>query len=106
MYLRPGWLQWAVSGRLRLFFFLSPPHLPKNITALGLIAVSRSITVAATELPIPKLIMVIPLAVTLCIGLSRPIIGALSFHCENNWMYFEKLVRIIYSPNCINGRPV
>ena len=39
--------------------FFKPPHFPKNNTALGINAVSRSITVAAFGLPIPKFIIVI-----------------------------------------------
>ena len=65
----------AAIGRIRspsLFFFLSPPHLPRKRTALGLIAVSRSITVAALALPIPKFRIVIPFAVALGMGRSAP----------------------------------
>ncbi|MNF06211.1 hypothetical protein D3C80_2061170 [compost metagenome] len=55
---------------------LRPPHLPRNSTALGMIALSRSIIVAAFGLPMPKLIMVMPSAVALGIGRSRPITSA------------------------------
>src|ERR1700733_6597177 len=44
------------------FFFFKPPHLPRNKAALGSIAESKSIIVAAFGLPIPKLIIVIPSA--------------------------------------------
>ena len=58
------------------FFFFSPPHLPRNSTAFGVIADSKSIIVAAFGLPMPKLIMVMPSAVALGIGRSRPTTGA------------------------------
>ena len=72
----------AAMGRIRspiLFLFFKPPHLPRNKAAFGSIALSRSITVAAVGLPIPKLIMVISSAVAHCIGLPSPITGTL-FH--------------------------
>ena len=50
--------------------------------ALGCVALSKSITVAAVGLPIPKFIMVILFAVAHCIGLSIPIIFT-AFHSEN-----------------------
>ena len=58
------------------FFFFKPPHLPRNSTALGMMADSRSIIVAALGLPMPKLIMVMPSIVALAMGRSRPTIGA------------------------------
>lgn len=64
------------------FLRFSPPHLPRNSTALGMIADSRSIIVAALGLPMPKLIMVMPSAVALAIGRSRPTMGA-PVSCEN-----------------------
>ena len=60
-------------GRIRSpnwLFSFKPPHLPRKSTALGLIAESRSMTVAALAEPIPKLMMVMPSAVALGIGLS------------------------------------
>ena len=48
------------------------PHLPKNKTPLGAMAVSKSITEAALALPIPKLIMVMLSAVAVGIGLPFP----------------------------------
>ena len=39
--------------------FLNPPHLPKSSTAAGLIAESKSITVAAIALPMPKFMIVL-----------------------------------------------
>ena len=53
--------------------FFSPPHLPRNSTALGSIAESRSITVAAIALPMPKFRIVRSSAVADCIGCERPI---------------------------------
>ncbi len=50
--------------------------MPRNSTALGMIAESRSIIVAAFGLPMPKLIMVMPSTVALAIGRSRPTMGA------------------------------
>jgi hypothetical protein len=55
---------------------LSPPHLPRNNTAFGMIAESRSIMVAALGLPIPKLIIVMPSAMALGIGRSWPTTSA------------------------------
>ena len=53
-----------------------PPHLPKNSTPLGLIAVSRSIIKAAFGDPIPKFTMLSPsLFVALCIGPPSPLIS-------------------------------
>ena len=50
-----------------------PPHLPRKRTALGLTAVSRSITVAALGEPMPKLTIVRPSEfVAACIGRSAP----------------------------------
>ncbi len=66
----------------------------------------RRIIVAAIGLPIPKLINVMPLAETLCIGLSSPMIGALSFHSENRLRYLEKLVNRMNLLNSVKGRPV
>ena len=54
------------------FLRFSPPQLPRNSAALGVIAESRSIIVAALGLPMPKLIMVMPSKVTLGIGRSAP----------------------------------
>ena len=51
----------AAMGRMKSpisFFFFRPPHLPRNSTALGDTADSRSITVAALGLPMPKLIII------------------------------------------------
>jgi hypothetical protein len=65
----------AAIGRINsptAIFFFKPPVFPKNNTALGFIAVNKSITVAAIGLPIPKFIMVIPFAVQDCIALSSP----------------------------------
>ena len=63
----------AAIGRMksptRVFF--SPPHLPRNSTALGSTAESRSMTVAAIALPIPKFRMVMLSAVAVCIGRSH-----------------------------------
>ena len=58
------------------FLRLRPPHLPRNNTAFGGSALSRSITVAAFALPMPKLIMVMPSMVALGMGRSRPTTGA------------------------------
>ena len=69
----------AAIGRIRSpswFFFVSPPHLPRNGTAFGGSALSRSIMVAALAEPMPKLIMVMPSWVALGIGLSRPTTSA------------------------------
>ena len=62
-----GNIQPPTPGPLR-----KPPHLPKNITAFGLTALIKSITVAAFALPIPKLIIVIPSLVAACIALPTP----------------------------------
>ena len=48
----------------------SPPHFPRNRHAFGWMAESRSMTVAAFALPIPKLMMEIPLAVAFGMGFS------------------------------------
>jgi hypothetical protein len=64
----------AAMGRIRSpiwFFFFTPPHFPRKSTAVGLAAVSRSITVAAFGLPIPKLIIEMPSAVAVGMGRSR-----------------------------------
>ncbi|MNT88251.1 hypothetical protein D3C72_2287850 [compost metagenome] len=66
-------------GRIRSpswFLRLRPPHLPRNSTALGMIAESRSITMAALGLPMPKLISVMSSLVTLAMGRSMPCTGA------------------------------
>ena len=47
-----------------------------------MMADSRSIIVAALGLPMPKLIMVMPSAVALAMGRSRPTMGA-PVSCEN-----------------------
>ncbi len=68
----------AAIGRIMspiLFFFLRPPHLPRKRTARGEMALSRSITVAALALPMPKLMIVMSSAVALGIGRSRPATG-------------------------------
>jgi len=56
----------AAIGRMKSptwFFLFNPPHFPRKRTAFGLTALSRSMMVAAFELPMPKSIMVIPFAV-------------------------------------------
>ena len=66
-------------GRIRSpswFLRLSPPHLPRNSTALGITADSRSMMMAAFGLPMPKLIRVMSSLVTLAIGRSAPWMGA------------------------------
>jgi len=62
---------------------LSPPHLPRKSTAFGLIALNRSMTVAAVALPMPKLIIVMSSAVALGIGLSLPTTGT-RCHCAKS----------------------
>ena len=59
--------------------FFRPPHLPRNSTALGSTAPSRSITVAAMALPMPKLMMVMSSAVADSMGWSRPTTGTPNF---------------------------
>lgn len=66
---------------------LIPPHLPRNSTAAGLIALSRSMTVAAVALPMPKLMMVMSWAVALGIGLSLPCTGT-RFQCAKSFTYW------------------
>ena len=65
----------AAIGRIRsptLFFFFTPPHLPRNRTAFGWMALNKSMMVAALALPMLKLIMVISPSVAQGIDLSRP----------------------------------
>ncbi len=57
--------------------FLKPPHFPRKRTAFGATADSRSMTVAAMALPMPKLRMVTSPAVADCMGRSRPRTGTL-----------------------------
>jgi hypothetical protein len=98
----------AAMGRIRSpnsFFFFKPPHFPRNKTAFAWIALSKSIIVAALALPIPKLIMVIPLAVALGIGASNPFTSTL-FSSANILTYLLKFVSKIYLPNLSNGVPV
>ena len=68
------------SGRYeeQTVFFFKPPHFPKNNTAFGVMANSKSITVAAIALPIPKFIMLILPDVAFGIALSLPIIFVFS----------------------------
>ena len=71
----------AAIGRIKSpsWFFLSiPPHFPKNKHALGRIAPSKSMMIAALGLPIPKLIIVIPSAEAEIIFASLPKIGTLN----------------------------
>ncbi len=56
--------------------------MPRNSTALGITADSRSIMVAALGLPMPKLIMLMPSMVALAMGRSSPTTGA-PVSCEN-----------------------
>ena len=53
-------------------FSLRQPHFPRNRQAFGWAALSRSMIVAAFALPMPKLMIVMPSAVALGIGLSVP----------------------------------
>ncbi|MDT4863227.1 hypothetical protein FQZ97_979230 [compost metagenome] len=62
--------------------FFRPPHFPRNSTALGSMAVSRSMTVAAIGLPIPKLTIVIFPAEAVCMALFFPLTSTLYF-CAN-----------------------
>jgi hypothetical protein len=55
---------------------LSPPHLPSNRTAFGIRADSKSMTVAALALPMPKLISEMPSAVAFGMGRPRPMTSA------------------------------
>src|SRR5258705_8520049 len=94
----------AAIGRIKsptLFLRFNPPHLPRNNTAFGAMALNRSITVAAFGLPMPKLIRVIPSAVTLGIGRSTPFtkpLCALADHSKE----FLKFVRRKYFPKSAN----
>jgi hypothetical protein len=67
----------AAMGRRKspTVVFFSPPHLPRNSTAFGSTAASRSMTVAAIALPMPKFRMVMSSAVAEVIGRSRPVIS-------------------------------
>lgn len=79
--------------------FLSiPPHLPRNRHALGLIALSKSMIMAALGLPIPKLMMVIPSALADIMLASLPRMGTLNFSAKIS-TYLLKLVNRMYSPN-------
>ena len=86
----------AAVGRTKLPIsveFFVPPHFPRNKTAFGWTALSKSMIVAALAEPMPKLIMVSPsLFVQVCIGQSKPRIGAPN-SSENLCMYSLKLVR-------------
>jgi hypothetical protein len=65
----------AAIGKIKspsLLSLFKPPHLPRKSTPLGMIALSKSITVAAFGLPMPKLIIVIPSAVAHGMFRSRP----------------------------------
>ena len=84
----------------------SPPHLPRNSTALGGRAVSKSMIVAAFGEPMPKLIIVRPSEfVAACIGRSAPNTWQPNFSA-NRLMYVRKFVSRTYWPNRSSGMPV
>ena len=68
-----------------------PPHFPKKRTAFGMIAESKSIIVAAFELPIPKLMMVISSAEAFGIEPFNPRIGTWNLSAKIS-TYFVKFV--------------
>ena len=67
------------STKSPTFVLFSPPHLPRNSTPFGSTADSRSMTVAAIALPIPKFRMVMFSAVAEVMGRSRPRISTPNF---------------------------
>ena len=95
-------------GRIRSpssFFFFNPPHFPRKSTALGLMAASRSMMVAALALPIPKLIMVIPSEVAAGMGTFRSAIDVFRSFVKSS-RYPWKLVSRMYFPKLSMGIPV
>ena len=88
-----------------LILFFKPPHFPRKRTALGLIAESKSIIVAAFGLPIPKLIIVILFDVAEGICLSSPSILHFITSAKTA-TYLSKFVSKIYSPKPSSSIPV
>lgn len=82
-----------------------PPHFPKKRTAFGMIAESKSIIVAAFELPIPKLMMVISSAEAFGIEPFNPRIGTWNLSAKIS-TYFVKFVNRMYDVKSHNCRSV
>src|SRR5690606_32813684 len=74
-----------------------PPHFPRKSTAFGSTMLSKSITVPALGLPMPKLIILISPWVADCIARPIPRISQPNLS-ENNSTYLVKLVSKIYFP--------
>ena len=97
----------AAIGRMKspTLVFFRPPHLPRKSEALGCTAPSRSITVAAMALPMPKLRIVRFSAVADWIGKPAPAASTPKRRAKRV-TYSEKLVSRMYSPKPARSRPV